>query len=69
MNQITSAAPNSNTGGTHLPDAPEDDGNLSIDVAMLILKIHAEAVGRSVQLGPPSELYVKADSCFFLTPV
>ncbi|CAG8462715.1 6134_t:CDS:10 [Diversispora eburnea] len=52
VNQITST-PNSN-----LLDMPttEEDGNLSINTAMLILKIHAEAVRRSVRLSPPSEL-------------
>ncbi|CAG8447345.1 10562_t:CDS:10 [Acaulospora colombiana] len=52
VNQIT-------TSSQTLLDIPttEEDGNLSINVSMLILKIHAESIRRSVQLSPPSELY------------
>ena len=47
--------------GPEKPDAgslpfTEDDGKLSVDVAEKILKWHAEAVGRCVELSPPSDL-------------
>ena len=62
VNQITSSSlPNPNIyGGRDITDivTTEEDGNLSVSTAMLILKIHAEAIRRSVNLSPPSELYV-----------
>lgn len=62
VNQITSSSsPNPNQyGGRDITDiaTTEEDGNLFVDTAMLILKIHAEAIRRSVKLSPPSELYV-----------
>jgi len=58
--QITSSSsPNPNQyGGRDITDiaTKEEDGNLSVSTAMLILKIHAEAIKRSVKLSPPSEL-------------
>ncbi|KAF9509870.1 hypothetical protein BS47DRAFT_1396495 [Hydnum rufescens UP504] len=38
------------------PPFTEDDGRLNVDVAEKILKWHAEAVGRCVELSPPSDL-------------
>jgi exocyst complex component 5 len=40
------------------PPFTEDDGRLNVDVAEKILKWHAEAVGRCVELSPPSDLWV-----------
>ena len=45
----------------------EEDGNLSVSAAMLILKIHAEAIRRSVKLSPPSELYVDIIVSYLVT--
>jgi hypothetical protein len=55
VNQITNQ-----NGGRDIADivTTEEDGSLSVSTAMLILKIHAEAIRRSVKLSPPSELYV-----------
>jgi len=36
----------------------EEDGVLSIDLAETMLKWHAEAVGRCVELTPPNDLWV-----------
>lgn len=36
----------------------EEDGNLSVGVAEKMLKWHAEAIGRCVELSPPSDVYV-----------
>jgi len=62
VNQITSSSlPNPNIyGGRDITDivTTEEDGNLSISTAMLIFRIHSEAIGRSVKLSPSSELYV-----------
>lgn len=44
----------------------EDDGNLRVDAATLMLKIHAEASKRSVKLCPPSELYLSSLILFLL---
>ncbi|CAG8625343.1 11133_t:CDS:10, partial [Racocetra persica] len=43
---------------TNLMDVPttEDDGNLSVNSAMLMLKIHAEAIRRAMKLSPFTEL-------------
>ncbi|CAG8792379.1 12066_t:CDS:2, partial [Racocetra fulgida] len=42
---------------TNLMDVPttEDDGNLSVNSAMLMLKIHAEAIRRAMKLSPFTE--------------
>lgn len=55
VNQITNQS-----GGRDIADivTTEEDGSLSVSTAMLILKIHVEAIRRSVKLSPPSELYV-----------
>ncbi|GET01528.1 exocyst complex component Sec10 [Rhizophagus clarus] len=42
----------------------EEDGSLSVSTAMLILKIHSEAIRRSVKLSPPSELPKFASALF-----
>jgi hypothetical protein len=34
----------------------EADGELSLDAAQRMLKWHAEAIGRCVELGPPTEV-------------
>lgn len=36
----------------------EEDGRLSVDVAERMLKWHAEAVGRCVELSPTHDVYV-----------
>ncbi|CAB4489655.1 exocyst complex component Sec10 [Rhizophagus irregularis] len=53
VNQITNQS-----GGRDIADivTTEEDGSLSVSTAMLILKIHVEAIRRSVKLSPPSEL-------------
>ncbi|CAG8436215.1 7102_t:CDS:10 [Funneliformis caledonium] len=58
VNQITSSSLPNNYGGRDITDmmTTEEDGNLSINTAMLIFKIHAEAIRRSVKLSPPTEL-------------
>ncbi|RIA92225.1 exocyst complex component Sec10-like protein [Glomus cerebriforme] len=60
VNQITSS------GGRDITDivTTEEDGNLSVSTAMLILKIHAEAIKRSVKLSPPSEIPKFASALF-----
>ncbi|RIB24859.1 exocyst complex protein [Gigaspora rosea] len=44
----------------------EDDGNLSVNYAMLILKIHAEAIRRAVKLSPFTELPKFAGVLFYV---
>ena len=62
VNQITSSSlPNPNQyGGRDINDivTTEEDGNLSTSAAMLMFRIHSEAIGRSIKLSPLSELYV-----------
>lgn len=41
----------------------EEDGVLSVDVAEKVLKWHAEAIGRCVELSPPNDVQV------FLSPI
>lgn len=36
----------------------EEDGLLSVDTAEKMLKWHAEAIGRCVELSPPNDVYV-----------
>lgn len=36
----------------------EEDGLLSVDTAETMLKWHAEAIGRCVELSPPSDMCV-----------
>lgn len=47
----------------------EEDGILSIDVAERMLKWHAEAIGRCVELSPPTDVFVSLIilTCWFLT--
>lgn len=35
----------------------EEEGQLSIEIAEKVLKWHAEAIGRCVELSPPGEMY------------
>lgn len=44
----------------------EEDGQLNITVAEIMLKWHAESVGRCVELSPPSEVYVYNDFTFHI---
>ncbi|CAG8742259.1 8913_t:CDS:10, partial [Dentiscutata erythropus] len=62
FNQITLSS------NTNIMDVPtiEDDGNLSINTAMLILKIHAEAIRRAVKLSPFTELPKFAGVLFYV---
>ncbi|CAG8657677.1 3453_t:CDS:10, partial [Dentiscutata heterogama] len=62
FNQITLSS------NTNIMDVltTEDDGNLSINTAMLILKIHAEAIRRAVKLSPFTELPKFAGVLFYV---
>lgn len=40
------------------PEFTEQDGLLATDIAKRMLKWHAEAIGRAVELSPHSELYI-----------
>nr|CAG8602454.1 11762_t:CDS:10 [Entrophospora candida] len=66
VNQITSSSNPNQFGGANLMEIPvtDDDGNLGVDTATLMLKIHAEASKRSVKLCPPSELPKIASALF-----
>ena len=44
-------------GKTVEPEFSEQDGNLDISFAKRMLKWHAEAIGRMVELTPHAELY------------
>ncbi|CAG8563783.1 5213_t:CDS:10, partial [Cetraspora pellucida] len=62
FNQITLSS------NTNLMDVPttDDDGNLSVNSAMLVLKIHAEAIRRAVKLSPFTELPKFAGVLFYV---
>ncbi|KAG9289444.1 hypothetical protein G9A89_008005 [Geosiphon pyriformis] len=74
VNQISSSSAGSTPNPNQSPGAnlmekgvlstTEDDGNLSVYSAMLILKIHAEAIRRSVELSLPNDLPKNASKLF-----
>lgn len=50
---------NADRGADRTSEEPirEEDGILSVEVAEKMLKWHAEAIGRCVELSPPNDVY------------
>ena len=48
------------------PEFTEQDGILDTDIAKRMLKWHAEAIGRAVELSPHTELYTRSLSMTIL---